>query len=115
MLADLLKEHERYIETYLEHDSLLENKEEEELNEEERKAAWEDYEEDKKGRAAAAQQQGYFGYNQETIAEMANNNPLLLNDIIKRGVSNAADRRFFAALAGVAFYVGIEHKCLSHI
>ena len=50
LLAELLKEHEQWIVTYHEHDSLLENKEEEELNEEERKAAWEDYENEKKGK-----------------------------------------------------------------
>lgn len=50
MFADLLREHEQWIVTYHEHDSLLENKQEEELNEEERKAAWEDYENEKKGK-----------------------------------------------------------------
>ncbi|XP_068081267.1 transcriptional regulator ATRX homolog isoform X2 [Anabrus simplex] len=49
LLAELLKENDSFIETYHEHDSLLENKEEEELNEEERKAAWEDYENEKRG------------------------------------------------------------------
>ncbi|XP_023703931.1 transcriptional regulator ATRX isoform X3 [Cryptotermes secundus] len=50
LLAELLKEHEEWIVTYHEHESLLENKEEEELNEEERKAAWEEYESEKKGK-----------------------------------------------------------------
>jgi transcriptional regulator ATRX len=54
LLAELLKEHEQWIVTYHEHDSLLENKEEEELNEEERKAAWEDYENEKKGKVLPA-------------------------------------------------------------
>ena len=54
LLAELLKEHEQWIVTYHEHDSLLENKEEEELNEEERKAAWEDYENEKKGKTLPA-------------------------------------------------------------
>ncbi|XP_069683035.1 transcriptional regulator ATRX-like isoform X2 [Periplaneta americana] len=50
LLAEMLKEHEQWIVTYHEHDSLLENKEEEELNEEERQAAWEEYENEKKGK-----------------------------------------------------------------
>lgn len=50
LLAELLKEHEHWIVTYHEHDSLLQNKEEEELNEEERKVAWEEYENEKKGK-----------------------------------------------------------------
>ncbi|GFG39285.1 hypothetical protein Cfor_02210, partial [Coptotermes formosanus] len=54
LLAELLKDHEQWIVTYHEHDSLLENKEEEELNEEERKAAWEDYENEKKGKILPA-------------------------------------------------------------
>jgi transcriptional regulator ATRX len=49
-----LKEHEQWIVTYHEHDSLLVNKEEEELNEEERKAAWEEYENEKQGKIIPA-------------------------------------------------------------
>ncbi|GBP37933.1 Transcriptional regulator ATRX homolog [Eumeta japonica] len=47
LFAEMLKEHERQIYKYHEHDSLLENKEEETLTEEERKAAWEDFENEK--------------------------------------------------------------------
>ena len=49
MLADLLSSRERWIVSYHEHDSLLENKIDEELSEEDRKAAWEEYEAEKKG------------------------------------------------------------------
>ncbi|XP_063222750.1 transcriptional regulator ATRX homolog isoform X2 [Bacillus rossius redtenbacheri] len=63
LLAELLKEHEKIIETYHEHDSLLENKEEEELNEEERKAAWDDYENEKKGKPPQGMGMG-MGLNQ---------------------------------------------------
>lgn len=48
LMAELLQQFGDSIETYHEHDSLLENIEEEELNEEERTAAWEDYENEKK-------------------------------------------------------------------
>lgn len=47
LMAELLQKYSDWIETYHEHDSLLQNVEEEELNEEERKAAWEDYENEK--------------------------------------------------------------------
>lgn len=47
LFAEMLKEHEKQIYKYHEHDSLLENKEEETLTEEERKAAWEDFENEK--------------------------------------------------------------------
>jgi len=43
LLADLLISQKDWIFSYLEHDSLLENKEEEELTESERKAAWDEY------------------------------------------------------------------------
>ncbi|XP_014671869.1 PREDICTED: uncharacterized protein LOC106812494 [Priapulus caudatus] len=48
-LAELLQNFKRWIVTYHEHDSLLENRPDEGLTEEERKAAWEEYENEKKG------------------------------------------------------------------
>lgn len=48
-MAELLKDHDKWVVQYHEHDSLLENRPEEELTEEERKAAWEEYELEKKG------------------------------------------------------------------
>lgn len=47
-MAELLKAYKKYITSYHEHDSLLENIVDEELTEEERKQAWEEYELDKK-------------------------------------------------------------------
>lgn len=47
LLAELLKECEKEIYKFHEHESLLENKEEEELDEEERKAAWDEFETEK--------------------------------------------------------------------
>ncbi|XP_028169324.1 transcriptional regulator ATRX homolog [Ostrinia furnacalis] len=47
LFAEMLREHDKQIYKYHEHDSLLENKEEETLSEEERKAAWEDFENEK--------------------------------------------------------------------
>ncbi|XP_065317057.1 transcriptional regulator ATRX-like isoform X2 [Gordionus sp. m RMFG-2023] len=44
ILAQLLLDQKRWIVTYRDHDSLLENKESEELTEEERRLAWEEYE-----------------------------------------------------------------------
>ncbi|KAK7873345.1 hypothetical protein R5R35_011387 [Gryllus longicercus] len=49
LLAELVRGENSWVDSYHEHDTLLENKEEEELNEEERKAAWEDYEKEKQG------------------------------------------------------------------
>ncbi|XP_014671870.1 PREDICTED: transcriptional regulator ATRX-like [Priapulus caudatus] len=49
LLAELLQNFKRWIVTYHEHDSLLENRPDEGLTEEERKAAWEEYENEKKG------------------------------------------------------------------
>ncbi|XP_047997561.1 transcriptional regulator ATRX homolog isoform X2 [Leguminivora glycinivorella] len=48
LFAEMLKDHEKAIFRFHEHDSLLENKEEETLSEEERKKAWEEFENEKK-------------------------------------------------------------------
>ncbi|XP_061718363.1 transcriptional regulator ATRX homolog isoform X1 [Cydia pomonella] len=48
LFAEMLKDHEKRIFRFHEHDSLLENKEEETLSEEERKKAWEEFENEKK-------------------------------------------------------------------
>ncbi|XP_012269869.2 transcriptional regulator ATRX-like [Athalia rosae] len=50
LLAEILRKYEDRVETFHEHDSLLENKAEEELDEEERKEAWKEYEDERKGR-----------------------------------------------------------------
>lgn len=56
MLADLFHSHPKWIVSYHEHDSLLENKIDEELSEEDRKSAWEEYEAEKKGMNMMARQ-----------------------------------------------------------
>ncbi|KAI8432367.1 hypothetical protein MSG28_004774 [Choristoneura fumiferana] len=48
LFAEMLKDHEKQIYRFHEHDSLLENKEEETLSEEERKRAWEEFENEKR-------------------------------------------------------------------
>ncbi|KAL0102451.1 hypothetical protein PUN28_018014 [Cardiocondyla obscurior] len=50
LLAEIFLKYKDVVESYHEHDSLLENKAEEELDEEERKQAWLEYEEEKKGK-----------------------------------------------------------------
>ncbi|XP_021926690.1 transcriptional regulator ATRX-like isoform X1 [Zootermopsis nevadensis] len=95
LLAELLKEHEHWIVTYHEHDSLLQNKEEEELNEEERKVAWEEYENEKKGKTIPPVITGVPGLNIPALREtLRNENPLITEDELQQKVSAAIGRIF---------------------
>ncbi|XP_047111302.1 transcriptional regulator ATRX homolog isoform X1 [Schistocerca piceifrons] len=86
LLAELLKEHEYWVITYHEHDSLLQNKEEEELNEEERKAAWEEYENEKQGKVpppAFAFMNQNMGMHQGSVGQLQIPTQLL-RDMLRR-------------------------------
>ncbi|XP_046489570.1 transcriptional regulator ATRX isoform X2 [Neodiprion pinetum] len=75
LLAEIFRKYEDRIETFHEHDSLLENKAEEELDEEERKEAWKEYEDERTGRKVLM----HNPHNQNLILQQQYNEMLRLN------------------------------------
>lgn len=80
ILKTLLLDCKRWISSYHEHDSLLENKISEGLSEEERKAAWAEFEAEKNGQSnqmpsrTYASYEEYLYYNPHMNPELQNNN-----------------------------------------
>ncbi|XP_046748498.1 transcriptional regulator ATRX-like [Diprion similis] len=75
LLAEIFRKYEDRIETFHEHDSLLENKAEEELDEEERKEAWKEYEDERTGRKVLMRNP----HNQNLLLQQQYNDMLRLN------------------------------------
>ncbi|KAK0163108.1 hypothetical protein PV327_006816 [Microctonus hyperodae] len=78
LIAEIFLRHKKLVETYHEHDSLLENITEEELDDEERKQAWLEYEQEKLGKRPILPMNVYPTlYQQQTMMIHQSNNQMM--------------------------------------
>ncbi|KAK0085266.1 hypothetical protein PV325_005517 [Microctonus aethiopoides] len=78
LIAEIFLRHKKLVETYHEHDSLLENIAEEELDDEERKQAWLEYEQEKLGKRPMLPMNVYPTlYQQQTMMIHQSNNQMM--------------------------------------